>query len=184
MNNFKDYKIRKAESGDVLDLHNIYLTTWLNTYPNKELNITEEDIKFKFESRLTPEKIEERKLKISNIGENELMLVVEKDNELIALCNAVQRENYNQLQAIYVLPEYQGFGLGWALWKESQRIFNSKKDTIVHVASYNEKAINFYKKLGFQSTGKIFLDEKFKLRNGAMIPELEMIIKTNKTMCS
>ena len=92
MNNFKDYKIRKAESGDVLDLHNIYLTTWLNTYPNKELNITEEDIKFKFESRLTPEKIEERKLKISNIGENELMLVVEKDNELIALCNAVQRE--------------------------------------------------------------------------------------------
>ena len=50
---------------------------------------------------------------------------------------------------------------------------------IVHVASYNERAINFYKKLGFQSTGKIFLDERFKLRNGAIIPELEMIIAGN-----
>lgn len=179
MNNFEEYKIRKATPDDVLDLHQVYFITWLDTYPNQEFNITKEDIIFKYESRLTPDKIAERRIKISQIKDNELMLVIEKDNKIIAVCNAVQEEFYNQLKAIYVLPEYQRLGLGSVLWKEAQRIFSPQKDIIVHVAAYNEKAINFYKKLGFVSTEKIFCDEKYKMRNGAIIPELEMIIKTS-----
>lgn len=176
MNN-KDYKIRKAGPDDVLGLHNIYLTTWLNTYPNKEFNITVQDIKYRYKSRLTPKKIEERKIKLSQVVKNKLMLVVEKDSKLVASCHAVQKKDYNQLQAIYVLPEYQRLGIGLRLWQEVQKIFDIKKDIIVHVASYNSNAIEFYKKLGFISTGKIFYDEKHKMRNGAIIPELEMVIK-------
>ncbi len=179
MNNFKEYKIRKATPDDVLGLHQVYYITWLDTYPNKEFNITKEDIIFKYESRLTPEKIIERKLKISQIKDNELMLVIEKNNKIIALCNAVQKEDYNQLQAIYVLPDYQRLGLGLILWSEAQKIFSPQKNIIVHVASYNNKSINFYKKLGFVSTEKIFCDEKYKMRNGAIIPELEMLITKN-----
>ncbi len=177
MSNINDYKIRKTKPDDVLALHNIYLKTWLDTYPNKEFNITTEDIIFKYESRLTPEIVEERKKKIAQIGENELMLVVEKGSKLVGLCNTIQKENSNEIQAIYILPEYQRLGLGVALWKEAQKIFNPEKETVVHVASYNTKAINFYKKLGFQSTGKTTFSEFAKMRNGAVIPELEMIIK-------
>jgi len=177
MNNSKEYKIRKAAPDDVLGLHQVYFITWLDTYPNQEFNITKEDIIFKYESRLTPDKIAERRSKISQLKDNELMLVAEKDNKIMALCNVVQEESYNQLKAIYVLPEYQRLGLGQALWKEAQKVFDPQKDTIVHVAAYNEKAINFYRKLGFVSTEKIFCDEKYKMRNGAIIPELEMIIK-------
>lgn len=176
MNN-KGYKIRKARPEDYLDLHNVYLTTWLNTYPNKEFNITKEDIEHKFKARLTPKKIEERKNKIARAGKNELMLVIEKDGQPVALCKAVREKEYNQLQAIYVLPKHQRLGLGLMLWEEAQSLFNMKKDIIVHVASYNNQAIAFYKKLGFISTGKIFKDKKHKMRNGAIIPELEMIIK-------
>jgi ribosomal protein S18 acetylase RimI-like enzyme len=171
-----NYKIRNAEPEDVLALHDVYLTTWLDTYPNQEFNITREDIIFKYENNKTSEKIEERKQKMAQRGSNEIMLVVEADKKIIALCNASQKEENNQLQAIYVLPDYQRLGLGRALWEEAKKIFDFKKDTIVRVASYNEKAINFYKKSGFQSTGKIIIDEKFKMRNGAIIPELEMII--------
>ncbi|MFA5421110.1 MAG: GNAT family N-acetyltransferase, partial [Patescibacteria group bacterium] len=71
-------------------------------------------------------------------------------------------------------------GFGYALWQEARKIFNPKKDIILHVASYNQKAIDFYKKLGFKSTDEIFFDEKSKMRNGAMIPELKMIIKKQK----
>lgn len=127
MFNIKDYKIRDITPDDIPALHNIYSTTWLDTYPNQEFNITKEDIEYKYEQA--------------------------------------------------PLPEYQGLGLGRVLWEEAKKIFDSQKDIIVHVASYNNKAINFYKKLGFVSTGKIFFDERFKMRNGAIIPELEMIIK-------
>lgn len=69
---------------------------------------------------------------------------------------------------------------GYALWQEARKVFNSQKDTIVHVTSYNQKAIIFYEKLGFKSAGKIFFNEKHKTRNGAMISELEMILKIDK----
>jgi ribosomal protein S18 acetylase RimI-like enzyme len=105
------------------------------------------------------------------------MLLVEHSDRIIGLCNAINKEEYNELQVIYILPEYQRLGLGRALWEEAKNIFDSQKDIIVHVASYNNKAINFYEKLGFVSTGKIFFDEKHRMRNGAIIPELEMIIK-------
>jgi len=173
----RNYLIRKVKPEDYLSLHRIYFETWLATYPNEQFNITIEDIKFKFTERLKPEKILERQEKITKIGDKEIMILLEYSNDVIGLCNAVERDEYNQLQAIYVLPQYHGLGFGYALWQEAKKIFNPQKKTIVHVASYNQKAINFYEKLGFKSTGKIFFDEKHKMRNGAMIPELEMIMK-------
>lgn len=93
------------------------------------------------------------------------------------MCNGLKNKDYNELSAIYVLPKYQRLGLGYALWEEVKKFFSTEKNIIVHVASYNKKAINFYEKLGFIKTGKIFSDEKHKMRNKAIIPETEMIIK-------
>ncbi|MFZ4632067.1 MAG: GNAT family N-acetyltransferase [Patescibacteria group bacterium] len=169
--------IRRAVPGDVLGLHQVYFATWLDTYPNQEFNITKDDIVFKYESRLTPDKIAERKEKISQIGENEVLLLVEKNKEIIAVCNAVYEDKCNEIKSFYVLPKYQGLGFGKALWFEAKKIFNPDCETIVKVATYNEKAISFYKKIGFESTGEIIVDERFKMRNGAIIPELKMIIK-------
>jgi len=183
MFNIKDYKIRDITPDDILALHNVYLATWLATYPNQEFNITKEDIEYKYEQALSPEKLEERKNRITQIGKNQTMLLIEHNNRVVGLCNAINKEEYNELQAIYILPEYQGLGLGRAIWEEAKNIFDLQKDIVVHVASYNDKAINFYKKLGFASTGKIFFDERFKMRNGAMIPELEMIIKRQSKLC-
>lgn len=173
----KEFKIRKARPEDLLALHKIYLKTWLATYPNEEFKITKEDIEHKFSESLKGNKIQERKEKIANMKDNELMLVLECEGKLVGLCNSLREKEYNQLQAIYVLPEYQGFGFGRALWLEAKKIFDLEKDIIVHVASYNKNAIAFYEKLGFKNTGQVIFNERFKMKNGAMIPELEMIIK-------
>lgn len=170
-----DFKIRKIKPEDILALHNVYFLTWLDTYPNEEFNITKEDIVYKFEQRLAPEKIAESKAKILQTKNNELKLLVEDQGKVIALCNAVKNPEYNQLQAIYVLPEYQGVGIGKSLWLEVEKFLNPHKKTIVRVALYNKKAIEFYKKIGFEVTDKIIKDEKFKMLNGAVIPEIEMV---------
>ena len=171
----KEYKIRKIKPEDILDLHNVSFLTWLDTYPNKEFNITTEDIIYKYEQRLTPEKIAEGKEKIFQIKENECKLLLEYQGKVVALCNVVKNQENNQLQAIYILPKYQGLGLGKSLWIEAIKFLDPNKKTIIHVASYNKKAIKFYEKIGFKSTDKVLVNERFKMRNGAIIPELEMV---------
>lgn len=52
-----------------------------------------------------------------------------------------------------------------------------QEDIIVHVAIYNTKAIEFYKKVGFIETEKEFSDERFKAQSGVTIPEIELVIK-------
>lgn len=170
-----NYKIRKIVPDDVLALHEVYFLAWLKTYPNEEYNITKEDIVYKYEQRLKPEKIIESREKIAQIKENELKLLLEYKGKVVALCNVVKNQNYNQLQAIYVLPEYQGMGIGVSIWSEAEKFLDPYKKTIVHVVSYNNKAIKFYEKIGFKSKGRIFKDERFQMRNGAVFPELEMV---------
>lgn len=173
----QNYIIRKAKVEDYLSLHRVYFETWLDTYPNEEFNITVEDIEYKFKEKLNPEKILEGQERIATAGDKRRMLLIESFGEVIGLCNCSEENDHNKLQAIYVLPKYHGMGLGYALWREAKKVFNLQKDIIVYVASYNKKAINFYEKLGFKSTGKIFFNENHKMRNGAMIPELKMVIK-------
>ncbi|MEZ4113999.1 MAG: GNAT family N-acetyltransferase [Candidatus Paceibacterota bacterium] len=51
------------------------------------------------------------------------------------------------------------------------------KDIVVWVASYNQKAISFYKKLGFVKTDKDMSSQFHKLPSGKFIPEIDMILR-------
>lgn len=166
--------IRCAKPEDVMGMHEVFLAGWLTTYPNEEYGITVEDIRYKYEQALLPEKLAARKLRLAEPKDQELVLVCELDGRIIGVCIGARESQYNQLQAIYVLSEFQGKGFGRLMFNEVVSVFDKNKKTIVHVASYNEKAIGFYQKLGFVSTGKIFRDDKHKLRNGSIIPELEL----------
>jgi ribosomal protein S18 acetylase RimI-like enzyme len=99
-----------------------------------------------------------------------------KDGDtVVGLCRVVRSETENRLQAIYVLPEYQGRGIGTLLWNEAQKYLDKDKDIVVAVAEYNQNAIDFYTRLGFEDTGKRWKDEKFTMKSGVQIPEMEMV---------
>lgn len=53
------------------------------------------------------------------------------------------------------------------------------KGITVEVATYNTNAIEFYKRLGFEDTGKRFSNERLKMKSSAVLPEMEMVIKAN-----
>jgi len=170
-------KIRKFIPNDVYGIREVQKVTWLKTYPSRKEGITIEDIKKKFEIDKTSEgkkKIEERKKKYNdrNIG----IWVAETENKIIGFCMAIKEEECNRVGAIYVLPIYQGKGLGQQLIEKAFGWLGNKKDILINVARYNKQAINFYKKFGFIETGKGgSLDSAAKLPSGKSIPEIELI---------
>lgn len=175
--------IRTVQSEDVRGIQNVFYQTWLATYPNEKIGITQDDIHESFKDRLSDEKIKEYSDKFRNMPHNSQILVVEdsEKEQIAGLARIIIREDCNQLQAIYVLPEYQGKGIGFKLWNEALRFFDEKKDTVVHVATYNTNAISFYTSLGFTDTGKRFSEERHRMPiSKVLIPEMEMLRKADQ----
>ncbi len=150
--------------------------TWLATYPNERVGITLDDIEHSYKDSSAPERISSLQKRIANTPGNQKRLVAKINGKVVGTATLVITEEVNDLQTIYVLPEFQGKGVGKALWNKIKTFSDPKKDFIVKVADYNDQAINFYKKIGFIDTGKRWLDEQFRLKSGTKLPEMEMRI--------
>ncbi len=173
--------IQKPTKEDVQGLQEVFYKTWFATYPNKEAGITIEDIEDRYKDRNSEENMKKRAERYANIPENELYLIAKDGDLVIGMIRFIKKEKFNQLQAIYILPEYQGKGIGTMFWSRAKVFLDKNKDTIVQLATYNKQAENFYKKLGFVDTGKRFSDESTRMPiSGAIIPEMEMVLKHDK----
>lgn len=172
-----DIKIVSPTPEDAIGSIEVQYKAWLATYPNEKLGITIDDIEHRYKDAFMGERLEKRKRLITSPGPNEKLIHAKDGDRVIGICYGILKEDRNQLQAIYILPEYHGRGIGTKLWEEMSKFFDNTKDTYVEVADYNEKAINFYKKLGFVDTGRRFQDERFRMKSGAILPEMEMVRK-------
>lgn len=170
-------KILPSTPQDARGITEVLYKTWLDTYPNKDLGITREDIEDSYKNRFSEEAIKRSQERIANLPKDHKQVVAKYGDLIVAVSTMIRGEEFNKLKTIYVLPEFQGKGIGNMLWNEVKKFCDPAKDIIVQVATYNQNAINFYKKLGFVDTGKRWLDEKFKFKSGATLPEMEMIIK-------
>lgn len=172
-----NYQILKPTPDDVLGILTVLYKTWLATYPNEQYGITVDDIEDSYKDFFTEENLAKRKESMKNIPENQNRLIAKIDGQIVGASTLVIREEFNQLQTIYVLPEFQGKGIGKAFFENHKKFLDPHKDTIVHVATYNEGAIRFYESLGFVDTGKRFSEERFKMKSGAMLPEMELVLR-------
>lgn len=169
--------VAPADPKDVRGMHEVRFNTWLATYPNKELGITEDDVRYQLRDLFTEEGLEKTAGRLRNPAAGEAMFFAKDGDRVIGFCGIKESEEENRLSSIYVLPEYQGKGIGKKLWQTVAPLFNPEKDTFVRVASYNMQAIDFYKRLGFTDTGRRWLDEKYRLKSGAIIPEMELVLR-------
>ena len=176
LNKIVNIKISIAKPEDVREIQDVFYLAWLDTYPNQELGITVDDIENRFKDRFSPQKIEKRIEQIRNIYPNHRFLVAKEDEKIVGVCSLAKYDDYNQLQAIYVLPGYQRHGIGMMFWQIAQTFFAHDKDTIVWVANYNLKAIEFYKRLGFKEIENLAEEEKIIMKSGAIIHEIKMIL--------
>ena len=170
--------IEKAHPDDAEQIQNVFYKTWLATYPNSEAGVTVEDINELFKEKISAEGIQKSQKRIEE-GlklDNQKFVVAKINGKVVGVCLATTSDEINQLNAIYVLPEFQGRGIGYQLWNEVFNFFDTTKDTIVEVVTYNHPAIKFYNRLGFEDTGKRMVNEKFNLRSGTKFTEMEIEI--------
>ncbi len=173
-------RIQKPTVKDIHGIQEVFYKTWLETYPNKKFGILEEDIEERYKNRNAKENIEKRTKYLLNIPKNDLYLIAKDEEKVVGVCIFIKKEKFNELQAIYVLPKYQGKGIGRMFWGEVNKFSDKNKDIVVHLAVYNKNAMIFYTKLGFVDTGKRFRNLRFKMPvSGVVLPEMEMIIKQN-----
>jgi ribosomal protein S18 acetylase RimI-like enzyme len=169
-------EIRPAEPEDAEPINRVLHAAWLATYPNEELGVTVDDIEDSFKDTFTEERIARGQERLRNLPENDHRLVAFVDGRMVGVSRLIREEKANHLQTLYVHPDFQGKGIGTALWEEMKKSLDPAKDTVLEVATYNQQAIGFYERLGFRDTGERLLDERFRMKSGSIIPELRMVL--------
>ncbi|MEI7603711.1 MAG: GNAT family N-acetyltransferase [bacterium] len=96
---------------------------------------------------------------------------------IVGLCYSTNSKDEKRVNAIYVLPEYQGKGVEKMLMSEALQWIGDDETVYLNVATFNEKAIGFYRRFGFETTRN--MPEEFRDFGGKMkvIPETEMVRK-------
>lgn len=166
--------IHEAKPDDAVGIAEVQTITWLNTYPNDEYGIAKSDIEERVNQWCSEESINKLRDSIAHTEECTLRLVAKDGDKIVGHCLVVKKAPYNKLQVLYVLPDYQGRGVGTLLARQGMEWLGTERNIALEVVSYNTDSIEFYKKLGFEITGNTH-NEVTELPSGKVIPEFQMI---------
>lgn len=169
-----DLVVSIAIPDDAYGILKVLYQAWLVTYPNSDYGITRDDIEHRFSVYFSPDGLLVNQKYIATPEEGSTLLVGKIDDTIVSFCRVSISSCQNQLHSLYVAPEYHGNGIGTNIWNMAQQYINPKKSTVVEVAVYNHRAINFYARHGFVDTGRRMFNPKFIMKSGSIIPELEM----------
>jgi ribosomal protein S18 acetylase RimI-like enzyme len=172
--------ISKETAEDLPGIMEVLYKTWLSTYVDKVQGVTKADVEKRFAWRNDPVAISKAqadfKMKEHNPeNENIFGMVAKLDGKIIGYSKFIKFQNNDQLEIIYVLPEYQGKGVGRKFWDEMQKYMTTGKKVIVDVVDGNLPAISWYESLGFVKNGKSPDGPKYKLPvSGTELNEIEL----------
>lgn len=138
---------------DVYGFMDVQATTWAETYQNPKCGVTKEMILSHFKKRNTKEKILKNFESLKDL--NQKHWIATDNGKVIAWLGCFKDfEKQSGSGAIYVLPEYQGKGIGRKMLKKGFKWLSDMKYIEIGVLEYNEIAIEWYKRLGFEFTGE------------------------------
>ncbi|OOG78573.1 GNAT family N-acetyltransferase [Algoriphagus sp. A40] len=159
-------QIRQIPKEELSKVQSIAHRTWPSTFANI---LSTEQIKYMLNWMYSLEMLE------AQLEKGHTFLLAEEDGEELGFAGF--ELNYGEgpkakLHKIYLLPEAQGKGAGKALILEvADRAKKSdQKSLLLNVNKYNQKAIDFYLRIGFQEIYKEVID----IGSGYMMDDVVM----------
>lgn len=116
-----EIKITNAKPEDARGTTEVYYRTWLTTYPNEKIGLTVSHIENIFKDSFTEESLFKQADQIAHAPDNVTYLVAKDGEKIIGACRIARSSESAQLKTLYVLPEYQGKGIGRLLWEEARK---------------------------------------------------------------
>lgn len=165
-----------AEPDDAEQIVQVQREAWLAAYPNDACGITYENIAaMDFTS---PERVAKWQENITKNDDRKLWVAKVAD-QVVGYCvaRAAGSTPPARLQAIYLLPEFQGKGIGKLLMQTAIDWLGRDTDITLDVATYNTAAMGFYEKFGFVKTGVESETGPRLSPGGVPIPQTEMILQ-------
>jgi ribosomal protein S18 acetylase RimI-like enzyme len=171
-----DFEIKDAKPEDVEDMRRIVKNAWLELYPNETYGITRGDIQSI--DWHNPAKLDKHKAEIlENQGNAHNFVIKNTDDEIVGFCKVLKSDVQGEIDAMYVLPELQGKGLGKRLMDRAFEWIGPNLDIVLKVVAYNDNAIGFYKRMGFEVTKNKVVYTGTQIPCGKEIPRIEMLRK-------
>jgi ribosomal protein S18 acetylase RimI-like enzyme len=158
LNDTKMETIRQVSPEDAEGVYKVFRDTWLATYPNVKNNITVEDIISKYPQNKQIETVARYRKFYEKIAANPddstTSVWVATENGQVVGVVTLDKEIPVRIGAVYVLPDYQGHGVG----KKLMEFILEKvghQEVVLNVAKYNTRAIKFYENFGFRIMGEV-----------------------------
>ncbi|MFN3761167.1 MAG: GNAT family N-acetyltransferase [Algoriphagus aquaeductus] len=158
--------IRQLSKEELTKVQSIALRTWPSTFANI---LSTEQIEYMLNWMYSIEMLE------SQFEKGHTFLLADEDGKELGFAGF--ELNYAEgpkakLHKIYLLPEAQGKGAGKALILEvaDRARKSSQKSLLLNVNKYNQMAIDFYLKMGFQEIYKEVID----IGNGYVMDDVVM----------
>jgi len=172
--------IERAGVDDAEAIMNLKAAAWLDTYPNEALGITVEDVSLRVHGEHGERLVEGIENWKKGIGEEDgktrVTFVARVDGEVAGFVAPRTVDGRRFIGAMYVMPGKQSKGIGGQLMQRALEWHGRDEDIYLHVASYNQRAINFYERFGFETTDTKLPDE-IGMPGGKSLPETEMVLK-------
>lgn len=165
------YFVRYLSVKDLESIARVREKSWMDTYPNEGLGISAEMIRQLFLHRNVSRDPAERKARLQETLKDETRLAIgifDADGRLIGFLFGQKLEEFNELQAIYLDPDFIGRGAGAELMRSFLAWADPAKPSRLNVVAYNQRAINFYEKFGYSKTAKQLPP------HGDIMPQIEM----------
>ncbi len=161
-------KIHKAEISDIIRIRDIAYKTWPHTFG---AILSEEQINYMLSMMYSVEALSDQ----INKGHQFFIAGNEKlDLAFIGIESGHPRKDCCKIHKLYVLPEFQGKGIGKLLISKAKEICLSEKLSCLNlnVNRFNP-AVEFYKTIGFE----IILEEDIDIGNGFLMEDYQMELK-------
>jgi ribosomal protein S18 acetylase RimI-like enzyme len=150
------FKIERPKVGEEKDLAEMHIQAWKDAYVVPESGLTEESIDKQL-AHLLEDTTYRKNTIIESLANPDRVLyrvVKNRDGEIVGFMHGSKHEDFTELDAIYLLNEVKGTGVGGKLIAEFLKWAEEGKPCRLEVFSFNDSSIGFYVRYGFEKTNK------------------------------